>query len=329
MFCANPFTDLQINTSGDVLCCCEEWLPFPLGNLLTDRLEDIWNGRAAKQIRRSVCDGNFEFCVCCQHLPGPRNTVTEAPDPTIQIAPDLSVHRIRTLMLNYDRSCNLACPSCRRRSFKSDINEVQRIHQAMLASGVLKRSDNIYVTASGDPFSSPTFYQFLMSLPVLAPHLPRVILHTNGLLLDRSHWENLGNTRELVDTIIISVDASTERTYRINRGGNWRELWKNIEFASQLRREGKIRKLAMRYVIQDNNVDELIPFCQLVTQYQTDDISAYHLRNWGTFTEVEYRQRAVHLPDHPRHQNYVAVMTSPYLTTNRCVILPCSGRLDE
>jgi radical SAM protein with 4Fe4S-binding SPASM domain len=309
---------MEIKADGSVYCCCEGWLPTSLGNILTDNLDEIWNGQSARSIRGSITDQSFRYCRSCPFLPlGGGPVVNDKPRSE-------SDGLIKTLKLDYDQSCNLTCPSCRvlhSRDFV-DVAKVKSIHQAMLDSGVLRRTSKLYVTGSGDPFASDLYWNFLRSLPTIEHHNDMTIfLHTNGLLFDRRHWEELGSTRDLITEVGISVDAASEPTYRTNRGASWEKLWSNIDFINDLKANGRNLMLGMFYTIQANNFMETIPFVRMAFNYGAAWISITALRNWGTYTPDDYQSRAVHLPSHPMYSAFRAMISDPYLTSNRRVIL--------
>ena len=63
IFCIEPFKNFDIQLNGDVFFCCPIFTSFhKLGNIFTDKVEDIWNGERAKRFRFSVCKGKLEFC---------------------------------------------------------------------------------------------------------------------------------------------------------------------------------------------------------------------------------------------------------------------------
>ena len=323
MFCLLPFTDFQIKSNGDVHCCCEDWLPLPLGNLFQSTPEEIWNGETAKKIRLSILDQSFRYCTRCQFLPGPGGPITPQKNSRLCVNPDLSVDRITTLMLNYDRTCNLTCPSCRSHVVgpEHDPSSTRRAHAAMLDSKILDMSDQIYLTGAGDPLSSPTYRDFLKNLHLTSPRIPQIVLHTNGQLLDENHWTDLGPSREHVTTIVVSVDAATPETYSTNRGGSWTRLWKNIDFINQVRLKQNIT-LVLAFVVQHNNFKELLPFRQLALNHGANSVTVYYLRNWGTYSRDEYSRRAVHLPAHPDYHEFSTIMTDPLLTSDQKINLP-------
>lgn len=324
MYCPNPFTRLEIKADGGCYCCCEGWLPKPLGNVLETNLLDVWRGEAAQEIRRSIVDRSFRHCRACPYLPGPGGPlVPEAPGKT----PPSDL--VGTLKLDYDQTCQLACPSCRIKHSREfvDVEKVSKIHASVIGSGILERTLKLYVTGAGDPFASPLYWHFLKNLHhhVLHPNLT-IFLHTNGLMLDQDHWVDMGDAaRRRVTEVGISVDASTEPTYKKIRGGSWRKLWDNLGFLNRLQDHpavaGRPIMLGFFFTVQTENFRELVPFTRMAWNHRANWISVTALRNWGTFTREEYLKRAVHLPSHPDHAEFEQVIGDPILTSNRRIIL--------
>ena len=320
MYCPNPTSRLEIKANGDAYCCCEGWLPKSIGNVLEQDLLQIWRGEAARQIRASIIDQSFRYCLACPYLPGPGGPVVD--EIPASMPPE---GRIGLLKLDYDQSCNLTCPSCRvthSRNFV-DVPLVTRIHKAVIGSGVLDHVDRLYVTGAGDPFASPLYWKFLTELPAI-PRNPRleIFLHTNGILFDAKHWEELGPRNQArVTEVGISVDAATQRTYKENRQASWNKLWDNVDFINHLQASGKKLMLGMFFTVQQNNFREIIPFTRLAFGHRTSWISITALRNWGTYTTEEYERRAVHLPHHPDHAEFKQIIESDVLTKDRRIIL--------
>jgi radical SAM protein with 4Fe4S-binding SPASM domain len=311
MHCSNPFQRVDIHDNGDVYCCCQDWLPRPIGNVLKANLVEIWEGEIASSIRSSILDQSFKYCSACPYLPGTGGPVVPGT------APDSYPHRLGILKLDYDRACNLACPSCRTDFYHHSVDggKAKEIQAAILNSGALELTDQIYVSGWGDPLASPLYMDFLHKLASLTRNgLPRVFLHTNGLLLDAEHWAKLGATSELVDWIGISIDAASEKTYRVNRGGSWTKLWNNIDFINSLRASGRVLKLKTFFTFQANNYREMVDFVRLSFERGANDIAFSALHNWGTYSAEDYAERAVHLPGHPLHQDFLTIIADPIFT---------------
>jgi radical SAM protein with 4Fe4S-binding SPASM domain len=84
-FCARPFQELEIRADGSVYTCCSAWLPVPIGDIGRTPLGEIWNSTAAREIRRSVLDGDYRHCsrLYCPALaggscPGGRRSATRS-----------------------------------------------------------------------------------------------------------------------------------------------------------------------------------------------------------------------------------------------------------
>ena len=63
--CLNPFLSVSIKADGTVVPCCYDFFSsISLGNINTERLEDIWNGERINELRKSVISFNNEPELC-------------------------------------------------------------------------------------------------------------------------------------------------------------------------------------------------------------------------------------------------------------------------
>jgi Iron-sulfur cluster-binding domain len=135
-FCAKPFTDFETTPNGQVFVCCPSWLPVPIGNLFDEG--EIWNSRAAHEIRKSILDGSFRYCsrTNCNLIAGNslprRSEIAESKTDNAMSHAEISMERgpLR-LTLSHDRSCNLACPSCRRDFIIAKKDEQRRLDRVL------------------------------------------------------------------------------------------------------------------------------------------------------------------------------------------------------
>jgi Iron-sulfur cluster-binding domain len=93
IFCAQPFTRFEVlgggGERGDVFFCCQNWITKSIGNIMEKSVQDVWNGKAAQDIRRSILDGTFEYCradLCpyLQRIDGPVQRVKDVKDEIIR-----------------------------------------------------------------------------------------------------------------------------------------------------------------------------------------------------------------------------------------------------
>lgn len=322
LFCSKPFEWFDISDfkgeKGDVYLCCPAWLSVPVGNVRKQSVDQIWNGEPAQKIRRTILDGSFEHCrrdrcPFLETVSGPVSRRDEVSGEARRILDEQLVtlpYGPRAISCSYDQSCNLSCPTCRTHVIievdKKD--QIKEIEERIRSEG-LRDARLLYITGSGDPFGSAAFFRLLTRLDVsAAPQLREIYLQTNGQLWTPNVWEKIPETvRGFIKHAHISVDAARPDTYAINRrGGTFAKLLENLQFISSLRREGPLEWLMLSMVVQNNNFREMAEFVELAKEYKADSVQFHKLLNWGTFTEAEYMDRAVHLPG---HRNYGELVT--------------------
>lgn len=59
--CSLAFDNLFVSYTGFARVCCKSW--YPLGNLIEDPIEKVWNGRAAQSFRRRMLNLDFRDCL--------------------------------------------------------------------------------------------------------------------------------------------------------------------------------------------------------------------------------------------------------------------------
>lgn len=313
--CTRPFEWFEVHPDGSVFVCCPAWLKRPIGNLLQQTIEAIWNGPLACEIRKSILNGSFHNCSKshCPHLLTNSAPVTYpgAISPgEVRKALQQKEHRLsylpRSLNLCFDYSCNLACPSCRKQVRVARGAELKQAEQigAIIQKELLPQAQTVTLSGFGDPFGSPTYLALLKKLNSFDfPHLQQVRLHTNGQRLTPEMWQQLPGLQSLVAEIEISIDAATEPTYQLNRpGGSFFQLLSNLNFL-----KGCDCNRTLSMVVQQNNWREIPQFLALAQSYDAD-IYLSKLVNWGMFSKSEYRRRAVHLCDHPEHKDFIQLL---------------------
>jgi len=328
LFCSKPFTWFEVSRrseEGETFVCCPAWISKSIGNLSRSSVQEIWNSTDAADIRRSILDGSFEYCsrTRCPFLQtrtGPVQRLEEVTDPLMRRAIDEDLTIVPWGPLDviacHDRSCNLSCPSCRTQLIMEHNrrDEIETV-QHKLERDALKHARLLHITGSGDPFGSPFFRRWLQTMKRSdMPVLETIWLQTNGLLWTKRMWETIPQEiRELIRRAEISIDAATAATYAVNRrGGEFARLLDNLEFiTSELRRKGPLEWIGISMVVQQNNYAEMPEFVHLGQRFGVDTIYFAQLVNWGTFSDEEYRQRAVHVPSHPEHRRFREHLRNP------------------
>ncbi|GHD64295.1 radical SAM/SPASM domain-containing protein [Jeongeupia chitinilytica] len=322
--CIKPYIDYAVLPNRDVSVCCSAWHEFgPIGNIATTSLQSVWQSERAATFRESVSDGSFRYCHqnACPHLmnqDGPVMAIEEAPAEIrtlIQAQMYGQAPLPKNLHLAFDETCNLRCPSCRHEIIASDKHEVKDIF-AEVRAGLSRDVEYINLGGAGDVFASPVLRDWLYNFDASEfPHLRHVHFHTNLQLFSEKVWERLPQSlRSLKVTFDVSMDAASDATYQLNRPpGNWQRLMKNLDFLSKLRQADHVKDVCCNFVVQKNNYHEVPLFIQLVEGFGFDSAKFTKLDNWGTFEDEDYRRRAIHLPTHPEHQHYQAILKDPAL----------------
>ncbi len=323
-FCRTPFEVLDV-LDGTSHLCCANWVLPSAGNLAEESWENVWNSDTAQSIRASIHDGSFRYCnkIACPAIGGnllpAKAEVAAASNDWREI-----VETERTAMvkgpyrvnLAYDNTCNLSCPSCRKEKIAADAVKRARFdalqEQAILP--LLRETRLVFITGAGDPFASKNFRKLMERLgPEDYPDLKFQIM-TNGMLFTRREWDRFPALHGRVAFLRISIDAATGPTHELlRRGARWPVMQDNLAFVSELRAAGKIDRVDLTFVVQRDNFREMGDAVDLARHYGADRIGFFRLTNWGTFTNAEYAERAVFMPSHPLHGEFLRAMRDPRL----------------
>ena len=124
-YCNKLYTGQKQTCTDVVGCVVLAGYSIPIGNVLEDSVEEIWNGRRAQELRRQIYTGEWNYC---QHwscpviqedaLPTIKETIKNETASQFELdalkAKRLTIKELpRFINFSNDESCNLKCPSCR------------------------------------------------------------------------------------------------------------------------------------------------------------------------------------------------------------------------
>jgi len=152
---------------------------------------------------------------------------------------------------------------------------------------------------------------------------------TNGLLFTPERYQAMGEAATRLDSVSVSIDAATRQTYALNRSrGNlasWDVLQENLHFISGLKQSGALQHFVLVCVVQANNFREMVMFAEQA--FALGAGAEYMMMfNWGTFSDAEFAERAVHLPGHPDHAEFLEVLGNPIFSDPRIIMSNFLGR---
>lgn len=320
-YCARPFQHLYIRPSGTVRLC--GWMTKPIGNLLENDLETIWNGEAARDIRESIRDGSYRYCKQ-ENCPYCENDALEClpDDPDEIILEKYFTPEKQPLDINcaFDYTCNHSCPSCRHEIFVPDEQykkNMEIIHHHI--EPYLNRANSISANGQGDVFASPIMMKMLEGLHPENPDFS-LSLETNGVLFDEAHWERIKHLECCYLRVTVTPNSFERATYKYLSGGhdNLDKLLHNMEFISSLRQAGKIKSFEVSIVVQDRNFRELPAFCdRCLNEFKVDKVIVKPIYCWFRMTEEEYLSKDILNPAHPYFEEYMDVWKDPRLDDPR------------
>lgn len=316
-FCYHPFNTVTIDHRGDCyVCVCQAWLPIPVGNIFDfESLDDIVQSPKAREIQASIIDGTYKYCdeKTCHLL------IRNEMETKISHKPD----GVNWINFAIDDSCNLQCPSCRTELIfhKEGEDFDYRMRMTEHISKLIERHKfwiKFTLSGDGDPFASHIYRNLLKNLHLTKENQVEIEIVTNGILV-KTHWEEMPGVHQNVIRFRISYDAGSEEVYNITRrGGHWNKLVESTRYMVEWKqRTGSDIKIALNYVVQNNNYKDIVKFVKLAKDIGVDEIGFQKVTDWGKFIDVKginrFAEHAVWMPDHPNHQELVALLNDPEL----------------
>jgi len=312
--CTVPFTTLEVH-KNDYYLCCPSWLTkqFKAEDYTIDT---IWNSDAAIEVRESILDGSYRFCdkTMCPFL---GKLVNEGIVTTPIFKKESSKYknaRMETnsptnVLMNFDRTCNYKCPSCRVDLIVENGKGITRVEKTIedIDKYYSNNVKTLYITGSGDPFVSVGFRNYLRTFnPLKYPKLQTIHLHTNASMWTKEMWDSMPNIHPYVKTCEISIDAGAKDTYenKTRLGGNWDTLINNLKFINTIK---TLTEVKVSFVVQDCNYMEMVIFCDLMDSIFKNKVKIFFgkINNWGTFNEGEFKLKKVWDTEHPEHSLFL------------------------
>jgi len=324
--CMQPFNKIYVDENGIVSPCCLYRIKYGayFGNTNSHSFDEIWNSDNAKRLRYSVAKGNFEYCDrACPVLKSPaanKDVMFQRESVKFNYSTwhDCTVDTGPTYVnVGCDSTCNLHCPSCRgkrrERGHVSSDEKNLKINEILenIVRPALKNCEWLQAIGSGEFFASKSVQEFFKTLTKKEFPLLKLIIMTNGLLFTPERWQKLSNLKGMVDIVKVSVDAAEKETYeRIRRGGHWETLCENMDYVSSLKASGDIKRIQMNFVVQKGNFKQMGDFVRLAKKWNVDKVNFTRLRNWGTFSNKEFKDSDVFLPENPFYNEAVSILQS-------------------
>lgn len=358
--CPAPFKDFMV-LQDHTNVCCPEWFDkdkliedFPeqfegrigMGkeeytyacevSRIKDRtnLMEEWNNPFHKALRESIISGEYTYCSrMCPYV----DKVYREPlnlDNYLVRREDLEEYHGNLnfnnplplqIYFNFDKACNLKCPSCRVELYPNGISPKAQETLDSINRDFSKNVEHIVITGSGDPFYSNIFRKWLFNFDSkMYPNLEEISLISNGNMFTQKTWESLGNVKPYLKGMEWSIDAGTKDTYenKTRLNGRWDVLIKNMEFLATL---NHFQYLVFSFVVQKDNYTEMETFCKLINNKFKDTKCTYKvlfraLQDWGHQSNEWFKENNVCDINHPLHSELITEIEKihklPYVESN-------------
>jgi len=253
--CEYVMTSAFIDRDGEVYACCHKQ-PVSYGNIRDAPLAELLAGERARRQRDDSLSGALSCHAACNLL-----TYNSKRRPSAEPA---SFPLIRKLTLSLGWFCNINCVMC-----PQDHAERQFLSVDALLRHVDWPSVGEIICEGGEPLAAPT-------VPALWDHLigigKKLNFVTNGLVISQRTAERIAAHS---DYVYISFNAASEQTYaRVNRGGSWQKLLRNLHWIQQARQSaGSGLKIIGHFTIVEQNLAELPDFLDLAAELGLDIVN--------------------------------------------------------
>jgi hypothetical protein len=297
--------------------CCSSWCKnYKIGNVFDDGVDAVWNSKAAKEFRKSILDDSYKFCdrkICFPQFTNRNDILRDCKkNGFMRRGP-------KHIGIQYDESCNVCCTTCRA---KPIINspEYQNKIDALIESVIIplcKDAEIVSALGTGEVFASKHCRVLIPRLAEIYPKL-KFNIQSNGILCNEKSMRELGIYHR-ISGLLVSIHAATKETYdKIVIGGDFEQVWKNVEWLSGLKRMGMLSTLELVFVVNDINFREMKAFLERATSL---DVYAdfWQYQQWGREPMAARGDQAlVWKAEHPHYPEFKQILSDEIFASPYC-----------
>ena len=232
-FCPMPFSHLNIKHEGKVSACWR--YPDELGNYTSSTLEEIWNNKNIKQLRKSLLNSEKPAgCKSCWDLEASNSKSTRLQQMEERFS-DITEDKVKSIInedfsypieqltqieVRFDNTCNLMCRMCNA-DYSSQWERAVKKDEDLLA-GVLKYSSNrkfdYHIKLTDDVIDQ---------IKKLSNNLTEILIAGGEPIYHEKHYSFLESLQDNAKNIVLSYNSNLNSlTFK---GKNIIDLWKNFK----------------------------------------------------------------------------------------------------
>lgn len=305
-YCSKPFEEFEIDVDGKCYCCCRWWNnSYCLGNILEQDIEEIWNGAAAQELRRSILEGDYKYCNIKECLPNHSDKVKYEKITNYPLE----------ISLCYDYSCTAKCVFC------NDSVKVMSQKEADKWNGIidtkliplLKNAKFVRLSMVGELFVSKHSINLVKRISKQYPNI-RFEIVSNGIYASEENIKNL-DIENKIASIKFSVPSFKNSTYKkLVRNGNLSAVKNNLEYISYLHKNNKLPDFRLNFIISSVNYKETIEYVEYAKKLGAEvDFLLLDKRDESTTFLKNFDKYNVANPKHPDYNHFIDIINSPKL----------------
>jgi MoaA/NifB/PqqE/SkfB family radical SAM enzyme len=284
-YCSAPWDTAHINYSSQLSSCfCEVFhKKGDIGNAALQPISVLFNSQSQKEFRSSIVDQSFKYCKADTCVNFYRLDEVDQIDDNLN-----KIYLPTTLQLQIDPVCNLKCGICRSNNIyytEARPEAVQILNNIVNEYQNFENKVNFHCDGSGEVFVSRAYLDFFRR-----NDLPKCFyfnIQTNGNLITKN-IDIILKLQNQIEMVVVSLDAATEETYKIVRGGNFSIVLDGIV---------EMKKLGIKvwteYIVQTANYHEIPNYVKLCKELGVDKISLQLMGFLGHMTPDWWRTNSV------------------------------------
>ena len=305
--CTFPFNAAQINMCGDVYVCCPPWCrSYSFGNIFEQSFDEIWNGERAREFRRQFINNDYKYC----------NLNLCVKDCSKNIISSETADKPETFIFCYDSVCNVKCIFCRSCHEKQDLSYFDENMDSIILN-MLENAKNVVLSGVGEALFSLHSRKLIKRISRLFPQI-KFSLITNGILCDKKNLDELDITDKLL-SVTVSLHAVKKQTYdKLVKNGDFEAVIKNLRFLSELKKQGKLEKFILNFVVNAYNYREMAEYIKMADLYGAS-VGFLELLKLETNENV-FDELNICNEKHPKYNDFVKIMKNQVFKSGKCTI---------
>lgn len=308
--CSKPFEEFEIDVDGKCYCCCRWWNnSYCLGNILEQDVEEIWNGEAAQELRRSILEGDYKYC----------NTKECLPNHSENVRYEKITNYPMEISLCYDYSCNAKCVFCNDSIKVMSLEEASKWDKIIDSKMIplLANAKFVRLSMVGELFISNHSKKLVQKISENYPNLKFEIV-SNGIYATEENIKKL-NIEGKIASIKFSIPSFEPKTYKkMVRNGNINAVMTNLSYISNLHKEGIIPDFRLNFIICSLNYKEIINYIKYADKLGAQvDFLLLDKRDESTDFLKDFNKYNVANPKHPKYNDFINVINSTELKKHK------------